>query len=254
MSGSRVSFIGDTMAVVVQGLMEVRTLIGQPPVVIGGLAVLSRLSSPYRATTDLDVVDRAREGPAHLEVLRAASGAKSVEPAAVTLPTKFGEVKVDVIEIRQIELDKPSDDAGDRLHAAAHAWAHDTATDLTIEVRLVGGGRIEVTTPVAEPGPLIAMKLQAVMNRGTAKQGTDLLDIVRLTFDPATRSAAVAQIEAVDASVARDILLHVGHWFVKERSTALERVHASGGRDLTIDDLDLVADLLSHAAARVPRR
>jgi hypothetical protein len=53
-----VSFIGDAMAAVVQGVEEVRTLLGQPPVVVGGLAVMCRLSRPYRATTDLDVVDR----------------------------------------------------------------------------------------------------------------------------------------------------------------------------------------------------
>jgi hypothetical protein len=57
-SGKRVRFIGDAMAAVVQGVEEVRTLIGQSPVVVGGLAVMCRLSDPYRATTDLDVVDR----------------------------------------------------------------------------------------------------------------------------------------------------------------------------------------------------
>jgi hypothetical protein len=34
-------------------------------------------------------------------------------------------VKVDVFEVRQSELDRPSDDTGDRLHASAHAWSHD---------------------------------------------------------------------------------------------------------------------------------
>ncbi|GAA4606167.1 hypothetical protein GCM10023195_21920 [Actinoallomurus liliacearum] len=58
MSGSRVTFVGDAMAAVVQGVIEVRTLIGQPPVIVGGLAVLSRLSSPYRATVDLGPVSK----------------------------------------------------------------------------------------------------------------------------------------------------------------------------------------------------
>lgn len=43
-------------------------------------------------------------------------------------------MKIDVLEVRQAELDRPSDDPGDRLHASAHAWANDTATDLTIDV------------------------------------------------------------------------------------------------------------------------
>ncbi|WP_200901107.1 hypothetical protein [Nostocoides japonicum] len=158
------------MAAVVAGVIEVRSHIGQPPVIVGGLAVLSRLSTPYRATTDLDVVDRMRSGLRQLDVLRAATDAKTIEPAAVELATPYGPVKVDVLEVRQVEIDHPSDDPGDRLHAAAHAWANDTATDLTMEVILPGGAAIEVTAPVAEPGPLVAMKLQAVMNRSVEKQ------------------------------------------------------------------------------------
>lgn len=100
-SGSRVTFIGDVMAAVVHGVGKVRTLIGQPPVVVGGLAVMCRLSTPYRATTDLDVVDRLHGEVPQLQVLRAAQGAKTVEPAAVLLPTPYGEVKVDVNRRRQ---------------------------------------------------------------------------------------------------------------------------------------------------------
>lgn len=103
-----------------------------------------------------------------------------------------------MLEVRQVELDQPSDDPSDRLHASAHAWASDTASDLTIEVVSPRGDRVGVTTPVVEPGPLIAMKLQAVMNRSADKQGTDLLDIVRVTFDEATRPVALAQLAGVD--------------------------------------------------------
>jgi hypothetical protein len=185
-----------------------------------------------------------------LEVLRAAVGAESVEPAAVVLPTVYGPVKVDVLEVRQVELDQPSDDPGDRLHASSHAWANDTASDVTIEVRRVDGQYLEVTTPVAEPGPLIAMKLQAVMNRSAAKQGTDLSDILRLTFDEATRPVALAQIGDVDASVARDIATHIDLWFVRKRQQALRWIRDSGGDDVTTDDLDLVAELLLAASER----
>jgi hypothetical protein len=249
-SGNRVTFLGDAMAAVVQGVTEVRTLIGRPPVIIGGLTVLSRLSSPYRATVDLDVVDRRLGDVPQLDVLRAADGAKPVEPAAVLLPTPYGKVKIDVLEVRQAELDQPSDDPGDRLHASAHAWANDTATDLTIEVLRSGGDRIEVTMLVAEPGPLIAMKLQSVMNRAVDKQGTDLLDIVHLTLDPITRPVAVAQVTEVDASVARDMAFHVDHWFVRQRQQALRWIRAAGGGDVTADDLELVAELLHPACAR----
>lgn len=89
-SGSQVTFIGEAMAAVVQGVHEVHALTGQAPVVIGGLAVMCRLTTPYRATTDLDVVDRRHGDLPHLQVLRAARGAEPVEPAAVLLPTRYG--------------------------------------------------------------------------------------------------------------------------------------------------------------------
>jgi hypothetical protein len=88
-----VRFIGDAMAAVVQGVAEVRALLGQPPVVVGGLAVMCRLSNPYRATTDVDVVDRLLGEQPQLQVLRAARGAEAVEPTSVMLPTAFGPVK-----------------------------------------------------------------------------------------------------------------------------------------------------------------
>ena len=249
MSGRRVTFTGDAMAPVVQGVIEVRDLTGQPPVIVGGLAVLSRLSRPYRATVDLDVVDRPHGGTPQLEVLRAAAGAEPVEPAAVLLPTRYGDVKVDVLEIRQAEIDRPSDDPGDRLHVMAHAWAIDTATELTLEVIRADGERVEVSTPVAQPGPLIAMKLQAIMNRSAAKAGTDLLDTIRLTLDEATGPVALAQFAAVDAGIAHDIALHVDLWFTRKQAQALQWVRRSGGAGVTADDLELVAELL-HGATR----
>lgn len=238
------------MAAVVQGIVEVQELIGRPPVVVGGLAALARLSTPYRATVDLDVVDRLLGDVPQLEMLRAAEGAEPVEPAAVLLPTRHGPVKIDVLEVRQVDLDQPSDDPGDRLYASAHAWANDSATDLTFEVVRRNGDHVHVTTPVAEPGPLIAMKLQAIMNRSVEKQGTDLRDIVNLTFDPATRPAALVQIGAVSPAMAHDIALHVDLWFVRKQQQALRWIQAVGGGQITADDLDLVAELLGAAARR----
>jgi hypothetical protein len=251
-SGKRVTFIGDAMAAVIQGVEEVRTLIGQPPVVVGGLAVMCRLSDPYRATTDLDLdlVDRLLGEVPQLQVLRAARGAEPVEPAAVLLPTPYGQVKVDVLEVRQIEIDQPSDDPGDRLHAFAHAWASDSATEVTIEVAPLSGAHVEVSALVAEPGPLVAMKLQAIMNRAAAKQGTDLQDIARLILDEQARPAALAQLGSCDTPTAADIALHVGLWLVDRRRQALRWIHDAGGTDLTLDDLDLVAELLLAVCAR----
>jgi hypothetical protein len=252
-SGEPVTFLGDAMACIIAGIAEATAVIEQPPVVVGGLAVLARLSHPYRATIDLDVVDRLRGRVPQLEILRAARGAEAVEPSAVLLPTRFGPVKIDVLEVRQIELDQPSDDPGDRLHALAHAWANDTATELAIEVLLSDHTNVCVTTLVAEPGPLIAMKLQAVMNRSSAKQGTDLLDIVRLMTDGQTRPTALAQIAAVADVVAEDMKLHVDLWFVERRRQSLAWIRNTGTDDVMTDDLEFVAELLTEALQRQTR-
>jgi hypothetical protein len=115
---------------------------------------MCRLSRPYRATADVDVVDRLLDEVPQLQALRAARGAEAVEPTSVLLPTAFGQVKVDVLEVRQVEIDEPSDDPGDRLHAFAHAWASDSATEVTIEVAPLSGAHVEISALVAEPGPL----------------------------------------------------------------------------------------------------
>lgn len=138
---------------------------------------------------------------------------------------------------------------GDRLHASAHAWASDTATDVTIDVIFGSGIRLEVTTPVVEPGPLIAMKLQAVMNRSAAKQGTDLLDIVRLTLDRDARPRALGQLKTISPAMARDIALHVDLWFNQRRTQAVRWIQSAGGMNVTADDLDLIAELLLDAVA-----
>ena len=49
-----------------------------------------------------------------------------------------------------------------------HAWAAATATPVHIRFE---GRHLEL--PVAESGPLIAMKLQSMMNRTSAKEATD---------------------------------------------------------------------------------
>lgn len=73
---------------------------------------------------------------------------------------------------------------------------------------------------------------------------------MRLTFDEATRPDVLQQIGNAESAIARDIALHVDLWFVRKRSQALRWIHASGGQDVTEDDLELVAELLTAAASR----
>jgi hypothetical protein len=94
------------------------------------------------------------------------------------------------------------------------------------------------------------MKLQAIMNRTAAKQGTDLQDIARLILDEQARPAALSQLGVCGTSTAADIALHVDLWLVNRPRQALQWIHEAGGTDLAFDDIDLVAELLLAACGR----
>jgi hypothetical protein len=94
------------------------------------------------------------------------------------------------------------------------------------------------------------MKLQAIMNRTADKQGTDLQDIARIILDEQVRPAALAQLASCGTSAAADIARHVDLWMVDRRRQSLRWIHDTGGTDLTLDDLDLVAELLIAACRR----
>lgn len=50
-----VDLIGSTMRAIVPAIPEVATRTQRPVIVVGGLAVICRLGSPYRVTTDFDM-------------------------------------------------------------------------------------------------------------------------------------------------------------------------------------------------------
>jgi hypothetical protein len=217
---------------------------GRPVTVIGGLAVTCRLSRPYRSTSDLDTVNRRAAGERpQLEILLAGDAERS-GVSGVLIPTAAGPVQVDVLEVTDADLDPLPDDPTDRLHVLSHTWAAASAT--TVIVRVTGSADLPVA--VAEPGPLIAMKLQSIMNRGAAKEATDLLDIVRLTLDPRAGPTALGQLERADRQLRRDADLHARRWFRELAGRSLRRVRAvPEGRGVEPDDLALVADLLLPA-------
>ncbi len=174
--------LGTSMSALVLAIPAIAERTGRDVIVVGGLAVVCRLTRPYRATSDLDTVNRRHTGePAQLELLLA-SGAQPSGVSGVLVPTTAGPVQVDVLEVTDADLAHLPDDPTDRLHVLSHAWAATSATPVTIRATALPN----LTVAVAEPGPLIAMKLQSIMNRGSAKEGTDLLDIIRLCLDPTT--------------------------------------------------------------------
>jgi hypothetical protein len=197
----RVELIGSAMHALVGAVPELAGRTGNPVIVVGGLAVLCRLGTAYRATSDLDTVHRRGSGDLPILEVLLTTGVEKSGPAGALLPTPAGLVQVDIIEVTDSELERLPDDPTDRLAVLSHDWGARSATLMRISAAgsPVDSG-VEVVVRVAEPGPLVAMKLQSVMNRTTAKERTDLLDIIRLTTDPVAGPQAREQLRAAPTS------------------------------------------------------
>jgi hypothetical protein len=242
-----VNLAGRSMLAIVQAIPELEARTGRKAVVIGGLAVLCRLGIAYRATSDLDTANRRAVGePAQLEVLLQQEDVTQAGPAGVWIPTASGEVQVDVIEVTDAELTHLPEDETDRLAVLSHAWAIETATSVRIRAaNPANSGSTEVVVRVAEPGPLVAMKLQSIMNRPVEKERTDLLDIIQLTLDSTAGPSARAQLGKADPQLAADARLHAARWFVNLRDQTLRLVRElPEGAAIDTDAVQLVGELL----------
>ena len=161
----------------------------RPLVLVGGW-----LSLPARPSLDPPWVTsipstRRRDEEMALEMLPA-SGVDESGTTGALVQTSSGPVQVDILDITDVALDNLPDEPNDRLYYLAHNWA--TATAIPMILRTSGSS--PVTVRVAQPGPLIAMKLHSLMNRLASKEASDLLDIVRLTLDPVTGVVARQQL------------------------------------------------------------
>ncbi len=92
------------------------------------------------------------------------------------------------------------------------------------------------------------MKLQSIMNRGAAKEGTDLLDTIRLSLDQECGPTSRDQLERAGPQLRADALLHSRRWFHDTADRSLRKIRAvPEGRDVELDDLHLTGDLLTAA-------
>jgi hypothetical protein len=113
---------------------------------------------------------------------------------------------------------------------------------------LQADGLSAVEVRVAEPGPLIAMKLQALPNRPSDKEATDLLDICRLMLDRSTAQRARYQLAGAETQLRDDALRHVGLWFGSNASASASRMkRIPEGQDTTRDDVLFIGELLSES-------
>ncbi|MGH3276607.1 MAG: hypothetical protein ACRDNZ_20050 [Streptosporangiaceae bacterium] len=247
-----VGLTGMPMLAIVHAIPELEKRTGKPPTVIGGLAVLCRLGTAYRATSDLDTANRRAAGePPQLDVLLH-GGATRAGPAGAWISTAAGTVQVDVIEVTDSEISELPHDETDRLAVLSHAWAIESATPVRIHASSPAAiPNADVVVRVAQPGPLIAMKLQSVMNRPVAKERTDLLDIVRLTLDRRSGPAARAQLREAEAQLAADARLHARRWFVDRAQHTLRLIRdLPEGADIDLDTIHFAAELILAELSR----
>jgi hypothetical protein len=241
------TWLEDPCWLFVQAIPELESRTERKAIVIGGLAVLCRLGTAYRATSDLDTAKRRVAGePSQLDVLLQLDGVTRAGPAGVWIPTSAGMAQVDVIEVTDSELSHLPEDETDRLAVLSHAWAIQTATPVRIRAASPSeSATTEVVVRVAEPGPLIAMKLQSIMNRPVDKERTDLLDIVQLTLDRTAGPLARMQLGGADAQLATDARLHAHRWFVDLKDQTFRRIRElPEGAGIDADTIQLVGELL----------
>jgi hypothetical protein len=231
------------MSALVHAIPIIAERTGRPVVLIGGLAVICRLSSPHRATTDVDTVNRRRGvEPSQLDLL-IRSGATKDGPVGALVKTPAGTVRVDVLEVSDSDLDPLPDDPSDRLHVLAHEWAEASATPMILKADDLE----PIELRIAEPGPLVAMKLQSLPNRPGDKEATDLFDIFRLMLDRSTAAHARSQLSGATTQIREDALRHAELWFVRNSSSSAVRIRRiPEGHEMTTEDVLFVGELLSE--------
>jgi len=241
----------------VEAITIVRGHLPGPLALIGGLAVLARISRPHRATSDLDTARRvAAHEQGTVEMLLAANACPA-DAADVTVSTPRGRVKVDAIDISPAETDPRSGDPNDVRYALGHAWAITTAEDMEIVAVPNSGAhpQARAVLAVATPGPLVATKLQSAMNRGVDKEAIDLLDIVTLVTDPTSGPTALGQLRSGSSALAVAARAHADHWFHRNAAATLRSIkRLPEGRDVQAPLIADVGTVLLDALAPSAQR
>lgn len=146
------------------------------PVIIGGLAVMSRVGGEHRPTLDIDsAFNNETETPTTTVLVT--SGIAT--PGDAIQRVQIDKAFVDVIDTFPIVTEDLPDEAKDRLFVCAHRYAYETATPVDFV-----GDTSRVTVKVATTEALIAMKAHALRfgrpDRRRNKRASDLYDLVRL--------------------------------------------------------------------------
>lgn len=207
------------------------------PVIIGGLAVMSRVGGEHRPTLDIDsAFDNETDTPT--TALLVASGIATEDDAIQRV--RIDGAVVDVIDTIPIDPLALPDDPAQRLFVCAHRYAFETATPVTFV-----GASNRATVPVATVEALVAMKAHALRfgrpQRRALKRPSDLYDIVRLATagtEPLLTGAAWGLQEQVRAAIADDLA------DVPAAAAVLQGSPVQAISEIDADVLGLVVDAL----------
>lgn len=186
MSGEEV-ILGDgpqgNVAALVRAAGIVAKHAGVPVALIGGLAVMCRISTGTRATGDVDLVTDTEAGlvggPSAADNLVAADLARR-DPGSESVRLWLGPTKVEIIETQAVAEADAVDIEPElsRLFVLAHRWALETADPMILSV---DGTDVRAEIRVALPAALVAMKLHAIQSRTEErKRASDAWDLARL--------------------------------------------------------------------------
>jgi Nucleotidyl transferase AbiEii toxin, Type IV TA system len=171
------------VAALVRATGTVAAHAGVPVALIGGLAVMCRISTGTRATGDVDVVSDTQAdlvgGASAADNLVGADLARR-DPGSESIRLWLGPTKVEIIETQAVaEADAVSIEPElSRLFVLAHRWALETATPMTLSAI---GTDVSAEIRVAVPAALVAMKLHSIHSRtDERKRASDAWDLARL--------------------------------------------------------------------------
>lgn len=255
MSGELIALTHDAdghMAALVRAAATVATHAGVPVAVIGGLAVMCRLSTTHRATADVDFVS---EDPEEVSVVGSPMqnllAAKVVDDHPVPQPGRVfvRGTKVEIIETAPLSAQAASgiEPDSDRLFVLAHRWALETATPCTV---MVTGSDAQATVPVATVAALIAMKLNAFRVRtDERKRASDAWDVYRLLHVHGSRPELAAVFSTAPDGLCDLVRDAITHAFRIDVLRTRQRVQAYGdpawGDVMTEEALQDLAEELS---------
>lgn len=211
---------------------------------VGGLAVMARLTQAHRVTTDIDQSVRSDDPDlaAELLLVRDAGATRSTNGVLLS-----GAMSVDLISIGDVRADELPDDELLRTFVLAHDYALATAQPVTIQARRGRASIAEATVRVATAAALVACKSQAPFTRKgmtvPAKRGTDVLDLYRLLQE---HPDVGRQLQAAEHGLGQLVGTCVDRLLINGVDRAARDLRALGGvaAGITADDLHAAGTLL----------